>query len=97
MRPEFPEGVRELIVEVGEKLKKGTALGPSLDNDENAALLVIGLLQDKWMNTNPQKTIEVWDWAMKQHFKLLLIDWRRLGFFRDHELCEPKGQSEKIS
>ena len=49
------------------------------------------------MNTNPQKTIEVWDWAMKQHFKLLLIDWRRLGFFRDHELCEPKGQSEKIS
>jgi hypothetical protein len=89
---DWPKDVEAIVKEVGAKLKQGQVLGSSCDNDENAALEVMDRLRTKWMNDDPKKTIATWDWATKQYFKLLLIDWRRLGFFRNHELCKPEGQ-----
>jgi hypothetical protein len=86
----FPDGVEEILKTVGKRLKKKEVMGASGDADEDAMLEVINLIQTKWMNIDPTQTMATVEWAAKQYLKLLLIDWRRLGYFRDHELCDPQ-------
>jgi hypothetical protein len=73
MQPNWPEGVEEIVKAVGEKLKKGDSMGPSHDNDENAAWVVIDRIQTEWMHSDPQRTLDTWEWARKQYVKMLLI------------------------
>jgi hypothetical protein len=91
MKINFPEGIKEIIVAVGDDLRKHKVMGHSGDSDEDALQEVVNRIRDKGIK-DPKKTIEVWDWAAKQYFKLLLIDRRRFEFFRDHELCDPQGK-----
>ncbi|MGB8522431.1 MAG: hypothetical protein WCD43_05670 [Candidatus Acidiferrales bacterium] len=90
MKLDWPyEEVKEVVEAVGAKLKKGEIVGPSKDNDENAVAEAIDLISTKWM-ASPEKTMATWEWARRQYFKQLLIDRRRLGYFRDHERCDPQ-------
>ncbi len=44
--------------------------------------------------SNPVEAIKLIEYAAEEFFRLLLSDWQRLGYFRDHRLCDPKVSSE---
>jgi hypothetical protein len=46
-------------------------------------------IAEEWSDSDPEKTMKTEKWAAKQYFTLLLIDWCRFGFFRDHGMCDP--------
>ncbi len=93
LKPNFPyEEVKKIILEFAEELKrKNESIGVSpYPGKQDPAKMVMDKIATTWMNDDPAKTIEIERWAAKQYFTLLLIDQCRLGYFRDHGMCDPQ-------
>jgi hypothetical protein len=91
MKIDWPEGVEGIVRAVRGEVKQKKVLGPSPDNEENAAWEIIRCIRDRGTlkrdgldpNETPSKrdwhkaNREAMEWAAKEYFKLRLIDLRR--------------------